>query len=190
MADNESVDPLAAFDALLRAELAVQPAPDFLPRVRERIRTEPTPSRWPSLWIVAPLAAAAAVVLAAGLAYWTANGTSPTAPTPPAVTVSSVAAHANVASSTAPPSRFALRRASRVPNTAPSTEVIVDPRQREALLAFVHLANRGELTDESFTLTTPSPAGIEEQVKMIAVDPVAVSPITARGVLPLELERK
>ena len=199
MAQHEPVDPLLEFDSLLKQELAVSPSPEFLPRVRERIRNEPRPPRWTSLWLVAPLTATAAtLVLAVGLAYWTANDTSPAAPPPPAVSVASAATHANVASSNAPspeypPSRLALRRASRVPSTeprvpnteyrTPPAEVIVDQRQRAALLSMIRMINDGHLTGESFKDTRQPPVEI-------GVEPLAVSPIVVGGVLPSEGERK
>ncbi len=67
MAHQDPVDPLSAFDALLRQELSVEPSNNLLPRVREQIRTEPAASRWMGLWRFAPLAAAAALVLAIGV---------------------------------------------------------------------------------------------------------------------------
>ena len=54
----------------------------------------------------------------------------------------------------------------------------------------MRMVNEGRLTEEAFKLTTPPPADIEEQVKTIAVDPVAVSPIVVGGVLPLEPKLK
>jgi hypothetical protein len=60
---------LSRIDGALLEGLAVSPAPDFLPRVRERIETERTQSRlWSWRWIPAGLAAAAAVGVA--LSYW------------------------------------------------------------------------------------------------------------------------
>ena len=198
MADRQPVDHLAEIETLLRAELSVEPSHEFLPRVRERIRTQPAPSRWRSSWIIAPLAAAAAVVLAVAITF------RPETPPPPVEVAASrpivppvpnphLRAPRYGGQAESPASRSALRRASRVPNTeyrTPNAGVLIDPRQREALLSFVRLANQGALTGESFKLTTQPPAVIEEQVKAIVVDPVAVSPIAPRGVLPSELERK
>ena len=67
MADHESVDPLAEFDGMLRAELAAEPSHEFLPRVRERIRLEPEPVRAWRSWFLAPAAAAATLALATAL---------------------------------------------------------------------------------------------------------------------------
>ena len=200
MADRQPVDHLAEIDTLLRAELSVEPSHEFLPRVRERIRTEPTPSRWRSLWIIAPLAAAAVVVLAVALSLRPGDA-------PPAVDLAASRTLPSEPQVPGPKPPAPSRRASRVPNLeprvpntdyrTPSTEprtpnagVLIDPRQREALAALVRLANQGALTGESFKLTTQPPAVIAEQVKAIVVDPVAVSPIAPRGVLPSELERK
>ena len=223
MADQQPVDPLAEIDSLLRTELAVEPTHEFLPRVRERIRTEPAPSRWPSLWIIAPLAAAAVIVLAIAVSLRPATPSAPVVtasrpvPLEPRVPTSALRATAGKPSpesrapspesrvpspeSRAPsPESRVSSTGSRVPSTGsrvPSTEsrppdavVLIDARQRAALLTFMRLANQGGLTDESFKLTTQPPAVIEEQVKLIAVDPVAVSPIPPGGVLPSELERK
>ena len=205
MADRQPVDHLAEIDTLLRAELSVEPSHEFLPRVRERIRTEPTPSRWLSPWITAPLAAAAVVIVAVAFTLRP-ETPSPVDPSTRFVRSGQADREARTASSeprTASTSstRFARsaqakrtakseeRRANRETRTA-SSGVLIDPRQREALVSFVRLANQGALTEESFKLTTQPPAVIAEQVKVIAVDPLAVSPIAPGGVLPSELERK
>ena len=202
MADRQPVDHLAELDTLLRAELSVDPSHEFLPRVRERIRIEPPPSRWRALWIIAPLAAAAVVVLAVAFSL------RPATP-PPLVDPSTRFARSGQADreqrtasseprTASPPSTRVARsgqanreqrRATSEPRTA-SSVVLIDPRQREALVSFVRLAHQGALTGESFKLTTQPPAVIEEQVKVITVDPLAVSPIAPGGVLPSELERK
>jgi hypothetical protein len=52
-------------DQELRAALNVEPSPEFVARVRTRIANQPTPRGWRIWWLVAPAAAAAAVMLAA-----------------------------------------------------------------------------------------------------------------------------
>ena len=212
MADKHAVDPLAELDTLLRAELSAEPSQEFLPRVRERLRDEPEPSRWWRPSIIGPLAAAATVVLAVAVSLWTPGATT----TPDTIAdATRTAADVRRGESQVPSTEdripstesrapsTASRKPStenRVPSTGyrkpsteyrvPNAEVIVDARQRDALLSFVRLANSGALTDEAFMLTTTPPAAIEDQVKTIAVEPVAVSPIPAGGVLLLELDRK
>ena len=194
MAQHEPVDPLSEVDALLTQELSVTPSPEFLPRVRERIRLEPAPSRWPRLLILGPMAAAATLVLAAGLTYWITATTSPVAPTPPSLTIAAVNPHANVPEPRVPspesrvpsPESRVPNPESRVPNPeyrVPYPEVIVDERQKVALFSLLRLINQGQLTEESFKSTTPPPTEI-------GVEPVAVSPIVVGGVLPGETERK
>ena len=186
MAHHEPVDPLAELDALLKQELAVTPSPEFLPRVREAVRLEPGPTRWPRLWFVAPAAAAATLVVAAGL--WSLRVehiTTPARPAKPTVTVATIAPHANVliVPSTEP---RVPNPESRVPNPesrTPAAEVIVDQRQRAALLTLLRMTGDGRLTEDSFKNTTPAPAEL-------GVAPVAVSPIVVGGVLLGESDRK
>jgi len=190
MAQHEPVDPLLEFDALLTQELSVTPSPEFLPRVRERIRTEPAVSRWGWLWIMAPLAAAVLVVVAVGLSL--VSEPPVPSPQPPAPVSAQASADKPAPESPAPSPRsraLSPAPANRESRTATS-EVLIDPRQREALLSLMRLVDQGGLTEESFKRTTEPPAVIEAQVKEIAVDPLVVSPIAPGGVLPSELERK
>lgn len=187
MAQHEPVDPLLEFDALLTKELSVTPSPEFLPRVRERIRLEPDRSRW-SLFAVrwslgVPLAAAAIIVLGVGLSVL--SETRPQAPTPPAFSVASAHPHPRIPEYPVPNTESRLPKPEyRVPNPEYRTpEVIVDQRQRAALVSMLRLINQGQLTEDSFKTTTPVPAEI-------GVEPVAVSPIVVGGVLPSETERK
>ena len=192
MADRHPIDSLGEIDALLKQEMARTPSAEFLPRVRERVRLEPPLGSWRRVQYFAPLAAAAAIVLAAGLAYWIgADSTSRGASRLPPVSVASREPQPAVPDSAAPstehpPSRVARRRASRVPSTehrVPAVEVIVDERQRAALVSLMRMITDGQLTGDSFRNTTSSPADI-------GVEPLAVSPIVIGGVLPSEGERK
>ena len=245
MAQHEPVDPLSEFDALLTNELSVTPSPEFLPRVRERIRREPARSRWSPFgvrWsLVASFAAAAVIVFAVGLSVWLRRGVSdavtppvpvastnsqpkpspeprvpspesrapsleprvpspeprapslePRVPSPesraPSLEPRVPSPESRAPTFARPPSRAALRRASHATVGTPDTgyrspEVIVDQRQRAALVSMLRLINQGQLTEASFKNTTPAPAEI-------GVEPVAVSPIVVVGVLPSESGRK
>lgn len=180
MAQHEPVDPLVEFDTLLKQELAVAPSPEFLPRVRERIRFEPEPSRWPRLWIIVPMAATATLVLAAVLMFWPAATTSPVAPAAPLFTVAAIAPHANIPDRTPSTTPTVALRATV---GKPTTEIIVDQHQRVALASMLRLINQGQLTEESFKHTTPPP-------DEIGVQPMSVSPIPVSGVLLGESGRK
>ena len=210
MADKHTVDPLAELESLLRVELSVEPSQQFLPRVRDRVRHERQPSPWWKPWLIAPLAAAAAITLVVGGALW-----QPARTTAPAPEVHASAVTAPPVVSPTPeirvprpeprvpspeprdpsPEPRAPSPEPRVPRTedrtpAAALEVMVDARQRAALLSFIEMARRGQLSEEAFATTTPAPAVIADQVKTIAVEDVAVSPIVAGGVLFFELERK
>jgi hypothetical protein len=197
MAQHEPVDPLSEFDALLMQELSVTPSREFLPRVRERIRLEPARSRWS---LVAPLVAAAVIVLGIGLWFW--NGAddpvSLSSPIVSTVSPSPVEPSARLSSpeprvpGPEPPvpslqprvPTFALRGTVGKPKPEYRTpDVLVDQRQRAALVSMLRLINQGQLTEDSFKTTTPAPAEI-------GVEPVALSPIVVGGVLPSESDRK
>jgi hypothetical protein len=205
MAQHE-VDPLREFDALLQQDLSVTPSPEFLPRVRERIRLEPARSRW-SLFAVRPslvaVAAAAIIVLAVGVTIWIrsdappdpAPGIASTNPQPkPNPKVPSTAHPSTDVARGHPTPRTGLRPSAtghrppatghRIADTGhPTPDVLVDQRQRAALVSMLRLINDGQLTEDSFKNTTPSPAQID-------VQPVTVSPIVVSGVLPSESGRK
>jgi hypothetical protein len=190
MADTERVDLPEEFDALVRRTLAVEPSPEFLPRVRERI-VDCRPSRWMAPWMLAGGVAAAAVTLAIGLAWFPrAPVVSPLPPPAPAMVASARPGPTlPVIQPAASPRAHAIRPR---PVGAPQAStvvpvVIVDQRQRAALNKFVRMAQQGNLN-----LAPVEPAtnlAIEEQLMPIAVEPVAVSPIPVGGVLPLAIER-
>ena len=199
MAQHE-VDPLREFDDLLQQELSVTPSPEFLSRVREAVRAEPARNRW-SLFALRSslfalrgslisLAAAAVIVLAAGLSLYVGEDQRPTPPASPSI--AGFHARPAVPNEPAPlplpktPSgaRRTTNNEQRTTNSEQRTpEVLVDQRQRAALVSMLRLINQGQVTEDSFKTTTPAPAEI-------GVDPVAVSPIVVGGVLPSESDRK
>ena len=193
MADNERLDLPADVDVLLRRALAVEPSPEFLPRVREKVREEPRPSWWMAPWILVPVAATVTVAL--GLAVFPGP---PVSPQPPAAPVVRTAASergvpplAAIQPTASPRPRPVSRRPLRAPQDSPvAPVVIVDQRQRAALGLFLRMAQQGRLPEETLAQTMPTPnQPIEEQILPIAVEPVAVSPIPAGGVLHNEIER-
>jgi hypothetical protein len=196
MADNEQVDLPAELDALLRRTLAVEPSPEFLPRVRERI-ADGRPSRWPTSWVLAGGVAAAALALAIGLAWL--PGSPIVTPAPPAAPAPVMAASERPV----PPVPTIQRAASPRPRPVPprpvravrespvAPVVIVDQRQRAALGLFLRMAQQGTLPEETLAETSPTlHQPLDEQIVPIALEPVAVSPIPVGGVLHNEIERK
>jgi hypothetical protein len=177
MAD-EPVDALD-LDALLREALAVEPSPAFLPRVRQQI-AEPALRRWRWTWL-APVTATATLAIA----VWPADVRPPNPPAAPrlAVTVPARAAPSL-------PASVVPRTGHRVPDIGyRSPEVIVDQRQRAALLSFMRTIEDGRLPDDAFKHTTAAPVTVAEDVFEIFPLPVAVSPIVVGGVLHFDVGR-
>jgi hypothetical protein len=196
MADNDRVDLPAEFDALLRRTLAVEPSPEFLPRVRERVSQQGRPSRWTAPWLFAATAAAATLALAIGVAWL--PGAPAVTPAPPAAPAPVVAASARPV----PPPPAIPRAASPRPRTIPARPVraahespaapvvIVDQRQRAALGTLFRMLELGRVSSESFAATVPvSLEPIAEQVPAITVEPVVVSAMPWGGVLHHDSER-
>ena len=194
MAQDERVDPLDPFnvDALLREELSCAPSADFLPRVRNAVRGERVSTRRWWNWTPLPLAAAATLAVALWPLVEVVNP--PNSPSAPLV-VFEESWRTPVFRFTARPRQtdHGLRptvHGPRATTTEPSPpEVIVDERQRAALLSFIRLANEGHLTQEAFKHTTPPPVEIADDVLDIVMSPVAVSPILAGGVLHFDVGR-
>lgn len=196
MADRHPVDPLAEIDTLLRAELAVHPSHEFLPRVRARLRAEPPPARWSLIWLAVPLAAAATLLLAINTSLWTIDSPPPAHASPApdiqlaAPSINDRRATLNAQRATANDHRTTSNDQRPTINDQRTSEVIVDQRQRAALEAWMRMAAAGQLTEDAFATSTPSPAHVGEQLVAIDVAPVAVSPIAVGGVLPFGTERK
>ena len=181
------------FEQLLQREMAIEPSPEFLPRVRERISSNQKASRGRWRWIFALGTAAAAciaIVMANGLG--TAPAPAPSAPGAPALAMAQPIQPVGMPSVMVADAPRAVVQALPVgetvaPRTPPATgnpPVIVDERQRAALATLIRIIRDGQLTSDSFALTTPvSLEGIRDQVKPVQVGPLTVSPIPADGVL-------
>jgi hypothetical protein len=65
-------DPLSgsSLDREIAAALNVDPSPEFLPRVRMRVASEPAPAPWRLRWLVLAGAAAAVVLMAVVVTLW------------------------------------------------------------------------------------------------------------------------
>jgi hypothetical protein len=182
-------------DRLLRREMAIEPSPEFLARVRGRIQAGAAPARakWTLFFPIGAGAATAALVMALNVAARD-QVTAPRIPQPPRLaTVQPIGGIAAL-----PLERDA--RARRIPErprvderrpvvriAVPDPPVMIDERQRAALAALVRIIRDGKLTDQSFAQTTPmSLDAIGEQIAPVRVSPVTVSPIAVDGVLQKE----
>ena len=85
-----------------------------------------------------------------------------------------------------------MRSAARIRAVALVTEpeVVVDERQRAALITVLRMVQQGRLTEERFANTVPpSLQPIKDRVRRIGVDELAVSPIETGGVLQSGTEK-
>ena len=168
---HEDVD----LETLLRRELSIEPSVEFLPRVRERIAATPAPRRWAWWWVAPPLAAAATLTLAVSLNRDVPPPARPAAPMVPAVAIPRPTVHAQRPTPNEP------RRPTtndQPPTASEAPLVIVDEHQRDAVLAFIRLAQSGRVTEDVFKTTTPAPVEVAEPTA------IEVSPIVVGGVLP------
>lgn len=181
------------FDGLLRKAMSIEPSPEFLPRVRERLSAEFRPLRWPlGLWL-GVTAAAAVCVVAVALSI-PSDESSPPAAAPPIQRVGpslvALAAPQDVDPVAPALPRSGGRRASVPPRREPAQEmavVMVDQRQRAALNAVIRMVSDGQLTESAFARTIrPLMQPIRDGVTPIGVTPLEVSPIAVGGVLPSE----
>ncbi len=192
MADRERVGLPRDLDSLLRQTLVAEPSPEFLARVRGRIDEDRQSSRWLSAWLFA--AGAAAVALAVVIAFAAVAGRQPVRPEVPSAPAFREAAGEDPRLDIvpiAPPKSVIVPRVAPVRRSALRDRellempvVIVDQQQRAALNAMLRMMQEGRLTEETFAQVPAAPGmAIEESLQPLAVESVAVSPITIRGVL-------
>lgn len=199
MAQQNDVKLPGDFDDLLRQTLAVEPSPEFLPRVRERVAAT-TPRRLDLRWVFAGAVGLAAVLV---LSIWLSPSveidgpqTAPVVASAPPSPLDGTPSSPTVVEAQ-PPRHAAARepgtrpRASRIQEkTAARSEppaVIVDERQQAAIASVMQLVAEGKLTAESFAGTTPQSVDpIKERVLPLVVTPVPVSPFAPGGVLQKE----
>ncbi len=174
---------LAEMDRELKAALSVSPSADFEARVLQRVDEGQAPGRWTYGW----LAAAASIVLVAGL-FYALNRTPATDPAPPRQVVER---GPDVVLSPAQPTRVtksphaprvvdAAARAPR-PTVARRTqpEVIVPLNQMEAVRRLVRAVNEGRV--EAIPAMPEGPIAPPAE---LAVVPLVVEPIPVPALEP------
>jgi hypothetical protein len=172
-------EPLNDLDAELRELLAVDPSPEFAAQVRARVRADAlTPGWWNFRWTAA---AAATVLIVAGLLVFKASALRETTPALPPVAVVAqprppqAIADPPVQSRVAPVIRTArnggrLRPVRRVEGAPREPEVVVDVRRRAAVQQFLAMARAGLLNAEVL------PAEVQAPVDLV-VEPLRIPAI-------------
>jgi hypothetical protein len=180
---------LGDLDAALSRALAIEPSPGFERAVLARI--ERHPSARPRLILWTALAAAAALMIIAGLAAIRSSRESvvptpaqdvriappelrrPPAPQPQPVAPPAIARTKPAPPSTPPPARV------REPKPLPQPEVIVAADQAEALARYLALVRGGRI--DTTSLAAPQVA-IGDELPAIVVAPLAVEPLNVPDV--------
>jgi hypothetical protein len=166
-------------DRELKAALSVSPSPDFEARVLQRVEAD-RPSHWPAHY--GWLAAAASLVIAAGVLYALNHRSAvvsqpPTPqivehPAPPAVVPRP---EAPVRTSTSAPPRVETVRALRTAPRAAEPEVIVPLNQMEAVRRLVRAVNEGRLEAPAEPPQGPMAPPAKLGVKPVVVEPIPLS---------------
>ena len=180
------------FDALLRSEMAVEPSTAFVPRVRERLDSEPAPRFWHGWMTLAAAAGAVCAVLVAGAAVNLRIASRPAAPQAPVLLTGAPIARPPGVPSLAQPLRAGA--AAVIQSSRPAAEirsgdspvVLVDERQHTALMTLFQMVREGRLTEKTASSVQTSLEPIREQVAPVSVKPLEVSPIVLGGVLQNE----
>jgi hypothetical protein len=175
---------VAAAEQDLDRLLTIEPSPDFVAKVRARIREEERPASWRGRWVTA-VAVAAAIVVIAGIALTVATmRRTPAGEEQPAATqaamghdVSLPAPIPDPGSRTPNPGPRVGTHVARshatarvVPQRRPAPELLIDPRRRDAVDRLLVMVRSG-VTD------LPMPAPEENrpiEAQALTVPPVVV----------------
>jgi len=168
-------------DRELKAALSVSPSPDFAARVLQRVEADRPSHR---LAQYAWLAAAASLVIAAGVFY--ALNRTPAVSGPPAPQIVEHPAppvevprpEAPARRDTSEPPRVQTVRASRTAPRAAEPEVLVPPNQMEAVRRLVRAVNEGRLVEPpAEPLPGPMAPPPAVGVTPLVVEPIPLSPL-------------
>jgi hypothetical protein len=192
MNDPRRTEPLtdAALDREIRDALAIDPSPEFLPRVRARVADEPSPTAWHGAWparVRWALAASAVVAMLAAATVLRNRSEMPVSPGNPAGEVVSTGDRfpsGDVAAAPAPPlvrrePARPVRRISPPPPPAPQParhagglpEVILAENERRAFRA---LAERERLEIPEITVSAERAAGARPALPPLSFEPLAM----------------
>ncbi len=172
-------------DRELKAALSVSPSPDFEARVLRRVEADRA-SRWPARY--GWLAAAASLVIAAGVFYALNRPSAVVVPVPtpqivehtapaPVVPRPEVPVRKNAS---APPRVDTVRVARRAPRTA-EPEVLVPLNQMEAVRRLVRAVNEGRVEVPAEPPPGPMAPPPAVTVMPVAVEPIPLTPLGTTG---------
>jgi hypothetical protein len=167
--------------------LAVDPSPEFLATVRQRIAAEPAPSPWRPWWQPVAAGVGLAAVVAAALLWRSAAPGAPgdakaiapmvQRPSAPASETSSAPATSAVPAGTASVEAPSLRRTSAPSNHIASLPVLIQRDEAEAMKVLLTRVREGALPDMTEALAAVDATAPE----WIAIHPVVIEPITTGG---------
>jgi hypothetical protein len=173
-----------SLDREIEALLAVEPSPEFVARVRQRIAAGPAPSPWWLSWRPATAGVGLAAVIGAALLWPSAAPVAPVDGTAIAPTIDRTSAATSDASMAPAASTFATdtasvvtpsrHRASTAPNRLASSPVLIQRNEAKAMNLLLTRVREGALPDMTEALAAVDAAGPE----WIAIVPVVIAPIT------------
>jgi len=202
MDDRRTACPLsdAELDRAIRDELAVDPSPAFLARVRAQVANQPEPWRMPFAAWVAGCAAVAAAVIVLFVGHRPDRVTSRVESSLAARQIGSQTSSLPGAAPNRVAESFAVRRQPARPIAAPDAAAgpraaepflprpLIDARESQALRALIFGVRTGSI-DLSPTLKPPAVEPTEPQpIADIEIAPIAIDPIApfdgAQGARP------
>jgi len=176
-----------SLDREIEELLAVDPPPEFVAKVRQRIAAEPAPPSWWLSWRPATAGVGLAAVVAAALLWPSSAPVGPrdgqviaptndqtSAPTSEASIAPDAPTLAARAASVDTPSR---RRTSAAPNRFVSSPVLIQRDEAKAMNLLLARVREGALPDMTEALAAVDATGPE----WIAIVPVVIEPIATEG---------
>lgn len=182
MDDHRSHEPLTdgALDREIAAALAVDPSPEFLVRVRQRIAAEPAPAKWRMGWIwIAAGATAAALIVA--VALWPFDRKPAVDSQTASVLDARPFAGVGVLPAVHPPpvvsgfSRTMVAPSAAVSRTLP--EVLIDPREGEAVRALMSGIRTGRIDLTPLARAHANAQQTPAEISDLVIEPLAVADI-------------
>jgi hypothetical protein len=182
----------AKLDRELAALLSVEPSPEFVARVRARVASEPVSTRASGAMVPAFLTLAAAAALAIGVFVWRSGDARPTGVAsraarlpaaaarvlphaqPPATLESDAVQQARVAQSRR---LHAALRNTAAPARSYEPEVLIDPREAQALRRVLILGSEGQLRVDDAQAKAIAAAFAARPPDVLVVSAIAINPI-------------
>jgi len=179
-------------DRELKAALSVSPSPDFEARVFQRIAAD-RPSRWPSRY--AWVAAAASLIIVAGVFYALSRSSVVVAPRPAPrivehtpVPTPAPRPEEPVRRKTTEPRVEMVRESRRAPRSA-EPEVLVPANQMEAVRRLVRAVNEGRIEPPAEPLEGPMAPPAQLGIAPLVVEPIPLPPLVPATETPNPLIR-